>query len=239
MDLAEVIGHLALLRRFPIEPLGGETPNELVIADESAVGDRAYELVDADSGKPLEHVTTPWLFSYSVRFLEDLVARDLSVWTRVRTPEGREFALDDREWLDEVSDRLERRVALKPREASSPQRGMLHLLSRPTVRLLERAYGGPLDPLWFRANFLVELTDAKAFDEDGWIGNQVRIGDALCDVIGPSRECLALAHRPSPPGGDLAMLEGLLKVRGGALGVSVRARSGHRVRVADPVSLVH
>ncbi len=34
------------------------------------------------------------------------------------------------------------------------------------------------------------------------------------------------------------MVEGLLKVRAGVMGLKVRATKGQRIRVADPISLV-
>lgn len=239
MELAEVIGHLAVLRRFPVEPLGGEAPSELVVGPEGAIGDRIFELVDGETGRPLTTESTPSLLSYSARFLEDLVARDLTAWMRVRTPEGREFPLDDPDWVGDASRRVDRPLRLRPREAGSPEHRVLHLLSRPTLRLIERAYGAPFDPLWFRSNFLVELPEARAFEEDSWIGGQVRIGDTLCEVFAPSRGCFALARAAESSAGDLGMVEGLMKVRGGSLGVCVRTVSGQRIRVADPVSLVH
>jgi len=239
MELAEVIGHLAVLRRFPVEPLGGETPSELVVGPEGAVGDRIFELIDGETGSPLTTESAPSLLSYSARFLEDLVARDLPAWMRVRTPDGKEFPLEDPEWVTDASRRLDRPLTLRPREPESPEHRVLHLLSRPTLRLLERAYGAPFDPLWFRSNFLVELTEARAFEEDFWIGGQVRIGDTLCEVFAPSHGCLALARSAESPAGDFRMVEGLMKVRGGSLGVCVRAVAGQRIRVADPVSLVH
>ena len=85
---------------------------------------------------------------------------------------------------------------------------------------------------------MIELTGGKAFEEDEWIGRQIRIGDTLCEMVAPSTECLAVAFRPEKPAGDVSMIEGLLKVRAGAVGLQVRATRGQRIRVSDTVSLV-
>src|SRR5262245_63026642 len=114
MELAEVVGTLAALRRFPIEPLSGETPNEAVVRPEGAVGDRVYELVDGRSGQPMTWRTAPDLLAYSVRYLEDLVVDDLAAWIRVKLPDGREFPLEAGEWLADVSKRRGHPVTLRP-----------------------------------------------------------------------------------------------------------------------------
>ena len=238
MELAEVVGQLVTLRRFPIEPLDGESPNEVAVRPEGAVGDRAYELADRRDGRPLTWQSTPELLLYSARFLEDLVVEDLENWTRVRLPDGREFPMGDPEWVADVGRRLGRPVQLRRSAEGSPERGVLHLISRPTLRFVERVYGAAVEPRWLRANFVIDLSGGKAFEEDEWVGRQIRIGDTLCEVRAPSQGCLAVSYRPEKRTGDLSMVEGLLKVRGGALGLQVRATKGQRIRVADPVSLV-
>ena len=87
-------------------------------------------------------------------------------------------------------------------------------------------------------NFVIELSGGKAFEEDEWIGRQVRIGDTLCEIVAPSTECLAVSFHPEKPAGDISMIEGLLKVRSGAVGLQVRVARGQRIRVSDTVSLV-
>jgi uncharacterized protein len=238
MELAEVVGQLSELRRFPIEPFSGETPNEVVVRVEGAIGDRAYELVDERTSATLTWRTAPELLLYSARFPEDLVIDDLENWTRVLLPDGREVPMTDPGWLADVSRRLGRPVQLRRAASGGSVHGLLHLISRPTLRFVERVYGAAVEPRWLRANFLIDLSGGKAFEEDEWVGRQIRIGDALLDVTAPSQDCLAVTARSEKAGGDLSMVEGLLKVRNGALGLTVRVSKGQRIRVADAVSLV-
>jgi len=238
MELAEVVGQLVALRRFPIEPLGGEDPSEVAVRADGAVGDRAFELLDERDGQPLTWQSAPELLHFAARFLEDLVVEDLESWTVVRVPDGREFPMGDPEWLAEASRRSGRPLRLRAVAAGSPGRGLLHLISRPTLRFVERVYGTAVEPHWMRANFVIDLSGGKAFEEDEWVGRQIRIGDTLCEVVAPSQGCLATAYRPEKGLGDASMVDGLLKVRGGSLGLQVRATKGQRIRVADPVSLV-
>jgi hypothetical protein len=162
--------------------------------------------------------------------MEDLVAEELDRWTRVRIPEGKEFLITDPEWLSELSQRLGRPVCLKPhREAS-----VVRLLARPTLRLAERTYGAALEPTRLRANLFVEITDGKAFEEDRWIGQSLRIGEAHLEVSGGSSQAILFYPGES---GDADLLKGLASVHG-HLGLDLRAVAGARVRVGDPVVLV-
>ena len=230
MDLAEVVGHLAAMSRFPVEPLSGESPDTALLRDGGLFGDRVFGLTDRATGRALD--PSPVVFSYSARYMEDLIAEELDRWTRVRNPEGREFTVTDPEWVSEMSNRLGRTVALQRRVSPS----VLRLISRPTLRLAERTYGAPLEPARLRANLFVEINEGRAFEEDKWMGHSLRIGEALLEIRGGSAECVGMYTLDSSPG-DLDLLKGLASVHG-HLGLDLRAVAGARLRVGDPVVLV-
>ncbi len=236
MELAEVIGRLTELWRFPIEPMAGETPSEVVIRGEGVVGDRLYDVCDAETGEPLTASTAPLLLRYAAHYPGDHVPQDLGAWTRMRSPSGKDFLISDAEAVAEIGERVGRPVCLRPRARVSDG-APLHLLSRPTLRLLERTYGCPLEPARLRANLIVEITDGQAFDEDRWVGRRIRIGDALLEIVGPSSGCVVTTFCPEMASGDLELLSGLLQVRR-HVGVSVRAVGGNRIRVSDSVILL-
>jgi uncharacterized protein YcbX len=235
MELSEVVGQLAVLRRFPVEPLGGESPNEARLVAGGLSGESAFGVL-YESGEPLRAVDLAACLQFQVRFLDANVVEDLGSWARVRGPDGTETPLSDPAWLAELSRRLGRPARLQRSERAAEPRH-LHLLSLATLGFLERAYGRALETSRIRANFLVDVHGGRAFAEDEWVGHQIRIGDGLFDVVGRSREGLLTGPGPEAAG-DLPMVQGLLHVRGGDLGVRVRAISGQRVRVGDPVALV-
>jgi hypothetical protein len=231
MDLAEVVGHLVGMRRFPVEPLSGESPDTALLRDGGLFGDRVFEVCDGATGRLLD--ASPVLLSYSARYMEDLVAEELDRWTRVRNPAGKEFPITDPEWVSEVSHRLGRPIALKRRPVISP----LRLISRPTLRLAERTYGAPLESARLRANLLIEITEGRAFEEDQWIGHSLRIGEALLEIGGGSADCVLMYSGDDGCPGDVDLLKGLGSVHG-HLGLDLRAVAGARLRVGDPVVLV-
>jgi uncharacterized protein len=235
LELAEVVGHLATMNRFPVEPLGGESLDAALLRSGGLVGDRVNFLYDAEANRTVTVDDAPQLLSFSVRYVEDLVADEFERWSRVKTPAGKEYLLTDLEWLKEAESAVGRRLRLAPRTGDTGS--AILLISRPTLRLAERTYGAPLERQRLRANLIIEIPEGKAFDEHGWIGRRIRIGDALLEITGGSNDCVA-TYAPGQGEGDPSLLLGLATLRGGHLGVVARAVEGHRVRTGDPVVLL-
>lgn len=234
MELAEVVGSLTALQRFPVEPLAGETPNAALVRGTGLLGDRVYDLCDAATGERLASREMPLALGYAARYTDELVEQDLDSWTRVRAPGGDDSAIGDPRWLADLGRALGRPLALRPH---SEETAPLRIISRPTLRLVERTYGGRIEPVRVRANLVVEITDGKAFDEDAWIGRRIGIGDTSLEIVGPSGDAF-VADFPTGQGqGDRDLLAGLVRVREGQLGVTARVLNGLRLRVGDPVAL--
>lgn len=236
MELAEVVGSLTALQRFPIEPLGGEAPNVAPVRGSGLLGDRAHELCDADTGERIPLAASPLLLFFGARYSDDLIAENLDAWTRVREPGGVEVPLGDPSWKEELGRILKRRVGVRPRDVAASETP-LRLISRATLRLAERTYGAPLEPVRVRANLVIDLPEGKAFDEDPWVGKKLRIGDTLIEITGLAEDGFVADYRPEIGRGDPDMLRGLLSIRNGRLGVAARIVSGYRIRVGDPVVL--
>ena len=80
------------------------------------VGDRIYDLFDAEHGVTLSAKNAPFLLRYKVRFLDSTVrGGDLEPWLRVRMPDGQETLLSDRRWIEDVSRRCGGPVRLRAR----------------------------------------------------------------------------------------------------------------------------
>jgi uncharacterized protein len=236
LELAEVVGHLAGLRRFPVRALGGEAPDECLVSGAGLAGDRVYDVFDED-GAALSEGQTPSTLRYRVRYMDPHVrGEELEAWCRVRTPDGGETALGDRAWLDDLSRRCGRTLSLRrvAPDADAP----LHVLSVPTVRFLEQQYGASLEPARFRSNVLLDLPEGRAFEEDRWIGRRMWIGDALIEIVRPAERCIVPFLDAETPERAPGVIHAIVRGRGGRLGVLARVLSGNRLRVGDPVAIV-
>ena len=239
MELAEVVGHLAGLRRFPLRAFGGEAPDEARVEGSGLVGDRVYDLYDEREGVLLHARSAPFLLRYKAWYLDAMVrGRDLGPWIRVRNPDGIEVPLSDTEWVKEVSRRSGRPLRLRRRPDAESDPAPLHVLSVPTVRFLEQQYGGPLEPVRLRANVLLDLPEGRPFEEDRWIGRQLWIGDVLLEIVRPSDACIVATLDAETPERSPGLLSAIARGRGGMLGVFARALTGTRLRVGDPVAIV-
>lgn len=236
LELAEVIGHLVELKRFPVEPLDGESPAVALLAGGRLTGDRAYELFDPATGEPLTPSSAPSMLSLSASYLDNMITEARPEWARVELPGGRELSLQDPACEAALSESLGRPVRLRARTRENGT-SALSLLSRATLRLAERTYGARLESGRIRANLVVEVTDAGAFAEEKWLGKRIRIGDAVLEIVGPARDCVFAGSFPSASAGDADLLRGLLQVRRGGLGVELRALSGLRLRIGDALAL--
>jgi uncharacterized protein YcbX len=78
---------------------------------------------------------------------------------------------------------------------ATPGRGFqdfapLHLISMSTMRAIADSAGlGDLDMARYRPNLVVEMQDAQAFCEDGWLGREVTIGSVRLHVMQLTPRC--------------------------------------------------
>jgi len=239
MELAEVVGQLAVLRRFPVRALGGESPDECLVQGSGLAGDRIYDIFDEKQGALLNTADAPFLLRYHARFLDSMVrGTELSAWVRIMMPDGAETALTDRSWLEDVARRRGHPVSLRTRADTDADPAPLHLISVPTVRFLEKQYGGTLETERLRSNVLLDLPDGRPFEEDHWLGRQLWIGDVLLEIVGGSDHCVIPTLDGETVERSPGILSAIARGRGGRIGVTARALAGNRLRVGDPVAIV-
>ncbi len=89
-----------------------------------------------------------------------------------------------------------------------------------------------------RLRMLVEVDGTRAYEEDGWAGRQVRIGDAVLNRVRPLPRCTVVEHDPATGQRDWPGLKALAAARGTTtLGVFAEVEVPGRVRVGDPVEV--
>lgn len=86
---------------------------------------------------------------------------------------------------------------------------VVSLINMASVRALEGAVGGPVDPLRFRGNLLMEGMDAWA--EFDLVGRTVRIGGVTLTGIKPIQRCAATNVDPATGARDMWLPETLMR----------------------------
>jgi len=118
--------------------------------------------------------------------------------------------------------------------------GQATLHSRETLAAVAAASGDPgLDEARFRSNIIIE--GVGAWEENGWIGRKVRIGQVTFDVVKQKTRCLATHANPRTGERDLPVMKLLMsrfsqKEPTFAIGM-VTSGPGGEIRVGDRVSL--
>ncbi|MCA0143490.1 MOSC N-terminal beta barrel domain-containing protein [Blastococcus sp. LR1] len=171
--MSDVVASVASISVFPVKSLAGRSVPVAVVEPAGLRGDRAYSVVEADTGERVTVKTTPELHQVAATGDSEADARTLS----------------------EV---LGRPVRLAASDSPQVDAAAVHLVSRQAI---DRASAGDVpegcsadDP---RANVLLDLPDG---DERTWVGRTVRIGDAELHVTRTPKHCLGVYAEVRRPG---------------------------------------
>ena len=161
------MGAVAQISVYPVKSLGGRTVDAVQVDEAGLRGDRAWSVVDADTGERVTVKTAPQLAQ--VVATGDTEADTIT--------------------LTEVLGRPVRLAA----SASGPQvdAAAVHLVSRGAVA---RAAEGDVpegcsadDP---RANLLLTLAGDQ--DERAWVGRRLQVGSVVLEVVRTPKHCLGV-----------------------------------------------
>ncbi len=235
-------GSVLSLRRWPVKSMAGESVDALAIDEGGAIGDRAHGLYAARDGK-LRKVNAegaPRLLAWTAAYPETdhTVTRERLPAAAITSPDGRTFSWDDRALPDELRADLGREVNLVRDTLGRQDRpSTLHVTVDGSLRALEEALGGPIDPRRFRSNLHLDL-DSAPFAEDEWVGRRLRIAGAELEVVELCERCAIPTRDPDTQKKWPELLRWLAAERGTMFGLIVRARGPAVVRRGDPVTLV-
>jgi uncharacterized protein YcbX len=113
---------------------------------------------------------------------------------------------------------------------------LVSIINLASVRDIERVTRKPVDPRRFRANLMIEDTDAWA--EVGWVGSTLAIGDARLEVVDRIGRCAATNVDPDTAERTLNIPKALLQGFGHAdCGIYARVVTGGRVTAGDSITI--
>jgi uncharacterized protein len=153
----------------------------------------------------------------------------------------------DGPWSDALSDFAGRKLRLVRAQGPAPDRlrsGAATLLGTGSLHALARALGvDEVDGRRFRMNFGID--GAREHEEDEWLGQHVRLGEAVVTPIGNVGRCAVTTQNPETGAPDLDTLKALAAYRADTatteplpFGVHAAVNLPGRVRVGDSVQLV-
>ena len=214
----------------PVKSTALVHPDALDLRREGAVGDRRFLFVQAN-GERLSGVSKAPLFK--IRSSYDVDAEFL----RLTFPDGLEVSGEASPTGEPVTVKLyDREVKARPvdRRFSEAAREALGDARLELLRVEEPEYAGGIDRVSIcsrasvddvgqrggvdqldsrRFRMLVEITDAEAFEEDGWSGRRVRIGDAVVRVGEQMPRCVLTTINPDTATKDFPTLDILASYR--------------------------
>jgi uncharacterized protein YcbX len=218
-------------------------------------GDREFLVVDAADDSLLLTARTPALAEVepawdterevlALRFPDGRVVEDAPGAGEpavTRNYEGREIrgGRIDGPLAAALSEHLGRPVRLLRRDPSTTGADdfPVTLMSRASLLALRPALGGTVpDPRRFRMTLL--LDGPEAWEEHGWTGRDVVVGDAVLRVDDPVPRCVVTTRDPRNGRRDVATLKALAELRGKddvTFGVWCEVRAPGRVRRGDVV----
>jgi uncharacterized protein YcbX len=254
-------GSVTALWRFPVKSMLGERLASVEVDEHGLRGDRAYALIDVESGNVITAKKSnrfPGLFGFSARYAEAPVEGSQDTTVVIQLPDGNEVYCTSEEIDDILSALLGRAVRLSKagggeiqpagRDGSFHDLYAVSVLSNSTLdRMNELQPGSLFDARRFRMNLMVD-SHVTGFPASVWGGRTLAIGESLgVEMSQADARCVmtTLAQEDLPE--DRAILTGLAKHnrlqigekgRYPCAGVYARVSHGGQVKVGDPVMIV-
>lgn len=221
------------LHRYPVKSMLGEPVPRLELDSRGCVGDRVWAVRTA-AGKIGSGKTTRRFAA--VDGLLDLRAHQRDGHVVVSFPDGSTCTTDAPDAAQRLSHQLGQPVRLVPEtDVSHHDDGPVSLIGRASVAAVGRERGEPVDPARFRANIVLDTSEA--FVEDTWVGRQLQVGTAVLLVELSSPRCVMVNARTA----DLPVQPGNLaavgRVNDGCLGVVARVVTPGTISVGDAVTV--
>lgn len=250
-------GRVAALRRFPVKGLSPEDLDAVEVEPgRPLAGDRAFAIENGPSGfdpeRPAKLPKIKFLCLMKNARLAGLRTRydagsgrlevrqdgALALSADLTTEAGRAEAAA---WFSDFMGE-ERRGELRVLPApaghtfSDTSKGVLSLINLASATAIEDFVGAPVDPLRFRGN--LDIAGFDAWDELGWVGRELLIGEVRFRVVARTVRCAATEVDPTTAARDLAIPRALQRRLGHAdCGVYAEVLVGGGIELGAPVRL--
>jgi uncharacterized protein YcbX len=264
---ASGVGRVVAIWRYPVKSMMGEELNSTAVTQLGLLGDRAYALVDAETGKVASAKNPrrwPNLFDFRAAYIDEPTKGPV----RITLPDGTSVSSDQSDIEARLSGAAGRAVRLTtsvPERAAAegywpdhdwlPDRDQVfefplppgtffdcatvHLVTTATLdRLRAAAPASRFEVPRFRPNLVIEPAEGSAgFVEKGWVGHTLDIGGVQLKIEGPCARCVMTTLPQGSLPHDPAVLRTLVRENEGNVGVYAAVARGGTVRRGDTISL--
>ena len=228
--------HVTEIWRYPVKSLGGERLARVEIGDDGIVGDRAWGVLDRETGLVLTARREPQLLFLSARHVD-------GGRPSIIGPDGEPLADDDA-----LGAALGRSVELVPASGGpatfeNPMNvddetdwvrwesaGRTFHDGRSTVSLVSIGTLGEWDRRRFRINLIV---DEEGEDE---MTGDLAVGSVRLTVRRPIDRCVMVARAQPGIERDLGVLKRIIAERDNKLGIGLVVASAGAIAVGDPIT---
>ncbi|REE68685.1 hypothetical protein A8990_13719 [Paenibacillus taihuensis] len=257
------IGTITTIRRYPVKSMAGEVLQSSRIESYGLYGDRSHAFIDETKEGWNRYFTArnaSELLGYRASFGEAEAKAKSEARAEARAtaeaegkanaeadkfppmtvtaPDGRQLKWNE-ELLQEIQQFARPKLTMVEHTPSSPEllavdASSILIVTDKSVRKLEEMWGKPLDPLRFRANLLVALSDEDG-DESGWIGKRLTVGTAELQVDEYCERCSMITLDPETLERDPSLLRKVTEELSQNFGVYASVVKPGHVKVGDGV----
>lgn len=224
---------LSQIRRYPIKSMAGERLTHSEITSQGVPHDRRWALVDTDSGGVLSAKRFPQLMRCSARMENESVAD-------IRLPNDVSIRTDDDEVHELLSEFVERPVALRQGNDHFDVKSLM-LMTCAGIRLLTALLPKTtMSVERFRPNLL--LDDNKQSDEAlelNWVDRTFSLGESRLKGFAECPRCAMVTHGFQNVEREPKILELLMRMTGGDLGLYVDVLEPGNLSVGDPIEWIN
>jgi len=159
----------------------------------------------------------------------------------VETPDGKTVAIDDPALIETLRAGIDPKheVTLMQSQRAMTDCRPVSIFSLQSAQQLAQETGTPVDKRRFRANVYVDLTSAKGFAENEFVGRSVRIGSkVVITVLERDARCVVITLDPDTGEQAPAILKKVAQAHEGMAGVYGAVLVEGMLRKGEPVELL-
>lgn len=239
------VGTVRAIWRYPVKSMRGEALTEAPLGWHGLEGDRRYAFVQRG-----DFTNFPWLTGREVHpmlhyapFLTDS-AEPRTCLVRVKTPDGRDLAIEDEALRAELEARAGRPLHLLHLNIGAFDSMPVSLLTTAALAGFGAHLEATPEARRFRPNLVIEPEQGDApFPEDGWMGAHLTFGEPsrpdrpMLRVDRPISRCVMITRDPDGSESDPAIARVVAREHDNVAGVYGTPVALGTIQVGDPVWL--